>query len=120
MKRKVINIVRHTPTGAEVPMIIKKVNEKNEIEDYEEYTDNREYFTLEMLSQRWDKDKEDILPILDEYEIPAHVQTKKLVEGNKAIDVALFFVEYIYALEKKLKLSHSKLKPRIFKQETEH
>ncbi len=121
--RKVIHIARHIPTGAEVPVIIKKADESDMIEDYEEYTEKRKGFTLSMLQNRWNKAKDDILEILSEYQVPAHIKhedIKVLMPHQQPIDVAIFFEEYILALEKKGNISHNKLKSKSLESLTEH
>jgi len=53
--------------------------------------------------------------MLQKYEVPAHVNhedVKALPKGATPIDVAIFFEEYIYGLEKKEGLKHFKLKSR--------
>jgi ribosomal protein S8 len=114
-QRKVIHIVRHKPTGAEVPVVLKKVSKENVIEDYQEITDNRRAFTVIMLERRWDMNKEDVLALLQKYQVPAHVDYKdvqQLPNNQFPVDAAIFFEEYIYAIEKKTKMKHNKLKSR--------
>ncbi|MDP4145612.1 MAG: hypothetical protein Q8936_14190 [Bacillota bacterium] len=120
--RKTIHIVKHTPTGAEIPMIITRINDANEIEEYKEFTTDRKCFTLQMLCNRWDKCRDETIELLQEYKIPAHVNypdVQNLKDGQAPIDAALFFVEYIYALEHKINIPHKKIKPRSLKQ-SEH
>jgi hypothetical protein len=120
--RKVIHIVKHVPTGAEVPVVIDKMNGKV-IEQYHEHTDKRKGFSLQMLQDKWDMSREDTLELLQEYQIPAHVnfqQVQALPNGSMAVDVAIFFEEYIFALEKKTKMPHKKLKPRFMYDHKEH
>lgn len=114
--RKVIQIVKHKPTGAEIPMEIKNVNSDNIIDDFSEYTERRKHFTLEMLQERWNISRDDALEILKKYQVPAHVDhqnIRNLPDGKMPVDVAIFFEEYIEALEKKSGLNHSKLKSRF-------
>jgi hypothetical protein len=121
--RKVVHIVKHTPTGAKVPMVINKTSESNIIENYQDYVVNRRGFTIEMIMCRWDRDREDVINILQEYQIPAHVKAAdvgKLPEGSNPIDAAVIFEEYILAVEKKAKLAHNKLKSKRIARETEH
>jgi hypothetical protein len=119
--RKVIHIVKHLPTGAEVPVVIDKMNEKNVIEKYHEHLDNRKGFTLQMLQNRWDMARDDVIELLQEYQVPAHINYKQ-VQGlpihMMPIDVAIFFEEYIYGIEKKTRMSHSKLKSRLLHEVT--
>jgi hypothetical protein len=110
-------MAKHLPTGALVPMSINKINDQNIIEDYREYLQNRKGFTLSMLQNRWDKTREDVIELLEKYEVPGHINhrsVKDLKEGETPIEVAVFFEEYIYGLEKKEKLAHSKLKSKCF------
>jgi hypothetical protein len=110
-----IHIAKHGPTGAEVPMVVKSVDANNVITDYKEFLENRKGFSLRMLQNRWDLCRDDVIEMLDKYKVPAHVNhsdIKALPQGGSPIDVAIFFEEYIYALEKKEKLKHSKLKSR--------
>ena len=119
MKKKIeIHIAKHKETGANIPIIVKKVNDKCEIEDYEEFKKNRKGFTLSMLIRRWDKDKEDILTILHEYQVPAHINYKdfrNIVTDENPINYAFFFEEYILSIEKKLNLPHKKVKSHLYK-----
>lgn len=112
--RRKINIVKHVPTGAEVPIVIDKMN-NNVIENYHEITDNRKGFGIEMLMDRWKMNKENVANLLQQYKIPAHVNhddIKKLSNNSMPLDVAFFFEEYIHALEKKINLGHAKLKSK--------
>lgn len=121
--KKVIHIIKHIPTGAKVPIVITKMLNENVIEDYKEVLDNRKGFTLDMLTKRWDKCKEDVMEILQEFQVPGHLRHQEVIalpEGKAPLDVAIFFEEYIYGIEKKTKMSHKKLKPRPIKDETKH
>lgn len=121
--KKIIYIAKHIPTNAEIPMIIKKVNKDNIIEEYSEHTDGRKGFTINMLQNRWDKCRDDVLELLQKYEIPAHLSYKGLYGNNLnelPINRALFFEEYIYAIENKEKITHSKLKSKKPEKESEH
>ena len=112
--KRVIHIAKHLPTGAKVPMVVGKIT-NNVIEDYKEFMENRRGFTLNMLQNRWDKCRDDVLELLQKYQVPAHVNHKDvtaLAEGLSPVDVAIFFEEYIFGLEKKAKLSHRKLKSK--------
>jgi len=112
--KKMIHIAIHKPTGAEVPVIVKKVNKDNVIEDYSEYVEKRKGFNVEMLQKRWDKCKEDVVALLQQYQIPAYVRHSEVMKSKMPVDVAIFFEEYIYGLENKENLSHSKLKSKYF------
>jgi len=121
--RKVIHIVKHIPTGAEVPVVINKINKNNVIEDYSEFTEKRKGFTVKMLIARWDKSYEDVIELLQEYQVPAHVRhtdVQALEPHQKPVDVAIFFQEYIYGIEKKTKMPHNKLKARSLDNQVEH
>jgi hypothetical protein len=110
-------MVKHVPTGALVPISINKISDKNIIEEYKEYIHNRKGFKVSMLQNRWDKTKEDVMELLDKYQVPGHVnhgQVKNLGPTETPLDLAIFFEEYIYGLEKMEKLPHSKLKARCF------
>jgi hypothetical protein len=114
-KKNIIHIAEHLPTGARVPMIVSKVDDKNIIQDYKEYLEHRRGFTLLMLQNRWDMCREYVLEMLQKYKVPAHINHKDAVnleQGRSPIDIAIFFEEYIFGLEEKEKLSHSKLKAR--------
>jgi hypothetical protein len=116
--RKVINIVEHKPTGAEVPVVVRKVNDENVITDYEEVKKGRKGFKLYMLEKRWDKSKEYVLELLKKYQVPAflnHDDVTFLEPHQSPVDFAIFFEEYIYGIEKKESMYHNKLKSRIFK-----
>lgn len=113
--RKVINIVKHTPTGAEVPIMVSKTSDKNVIEDFKEVINKRRGFTLSMLCDRWDKCAEDILEILKQFQVPGHLRHQDVMtlpDGTPPISVAIFFEEYIYGIEKNLTLPHKKVKPK--------
>ena len=113
--KRVIHIARHLPTGAEVPIIIGKKTDKNVIVDYKEFLENRKGFTLSMLENRWDLCRDDVLELLQKYQVPAHVnheEVKKLQDGQTPVDVAIFFEEYIFGLEKKATLPHKKIKSK--------
>lgn len=121
--RRTIHIVKHVPTGAKVPVVIKSMNKNNVITDYKEVTEGRKAFTLQMLQDRWDKCKEDVMALLQQYQVPAHLNfpdTKTLEPGQLPIDVAFFFEEYIKALEQKAKIPHSKLKPKLIEVTKHH
>ena len=110
-----IHLAKHLATGAEVPVIVKSTNENNVVTDYREFLENRKGFNLKMLTNRWDMCAEDVLELLQDYEVPAHVDhedVKKLAPGLSPINVAIFFEEYIFAIEKKAKLKHTKLKSK--------
>lgn len=113
----VIHLAKHIPTGAEIPIIVNAMKD-NVIEDYREFLENRKGFTLDMLQNRWDLCREDSLELLQKYQVPAHVNhqhVKSLPEGQFPIDAAIFFEEYIFGIEKKEKLKHSKLKSKPLK-----
>lgn len=118
--RQVIHFVKHKKTGAEVPVIIKKINkDSNIIEDYAEHVENRKGFTLKMLIDRWNIPREEVVELLQSYNIPAHLRysdAKNIKDNGKLIDAAIFFEEYVYALEKKANLPHKKIKSFL----TEH
>jgi len=109
-----INIVKHVPTGAEIPIIITKMGANNVIEEYREWTEKRKGFKLKMLQNRWDKCREDVIDLLQKYQVPGHLNHREMDPTKLPVDVAIFFEEYIYALEKKEKLAHNKLKARYF------
>ena len=123
-KKNTIHIVKHLQTGAKVPVIIKKINKNNLIEDYEEYTENRKGFNLEMLQNRWDKCREDVIEFLQQFKVPAFVRHQDVLKiksntpldicSSQPIDVAIFWEEYIYGIERKTKIPHKKLKSRSF------
>lgn len=114
-KKLVAHIAEHKPTGAMVPMIVKKTDENNKILDYKEHLLNRKGFTLDMLQHRWDLCQSDTIELLQKYQVPAHVNHQdvlRLPKNVSPLHAAIFFEEYIYGLEKKEGLKHSKLKPR--------
>src|SRR5258707_15549571 len=95
--KKLIHIARHIPTGADIPMIVTKVDDKNVIQDYKEYLEQRRGFTLLMLQNRWDMCRQDVLELLKEYKVPAHINHQDAVNlepGKSPADVAIFFEEY--------------------------
>lgn len=117
-QKLVIHLAKHVPTGAEIPVIVNKLDKDNVITDYKEFLENRKGFTLAMLQNRWDLCREDALELLQKYQVPAHVNhqhVKSLPNGQFPIDAAIFFEEYIFGVEKKEKLSHSKLKSKPLK-----
>jgi hypothetical protein len=120
--RKLIHIVKHKPTGAHVPIEIIKTDENNVIQEFKEHTHNRKGFTLQMLSDRWDMSLEDALKILQTHEVPGHLSNSDFMNmaqrrlASKPADVAVFFAEYIYAIERKTKMPHNKLKPRLIEE----
>lgn len=114
--RRVINIVEHKLTGAKIPMEVLKVNDKNEIEKYREFTKDRKGFTIAQLIDRWKKPKHEVMEILEQYQIPGHFRKGDMsyfIKGQFPIDSAIFFEEYIAALEKKAKIKHNKLKSKV-------
>lgn len=113
---KVINIAQHKETGAYIPIIVKKTNKDNEITDYVEHIRNRKGFTLEMLMNRWKKDKDAVITLLHEYQVPGHFNHKDIdFTSNKLpVDLAFFFEEYVYGVEQKTKMAHNKLKARFY------
>jgi hypothetical protein len=113
----VIHLAKHIPTGAEIPVIVNAIKD-NVIEDYREFLENRKGFTLEMLQNRWDLCREDSIELLQKYQVPAHVNhqhVKSLPDGQFPIDAAIFFEEYIFGIEKKENMKHSKLKSKPLK-----
>ena len=113
--RKVIQIAKHIPTGAHVPVVVNKTTSENVITDYKEHLENRKGFTLVMLQNRWDKCRDDVLELLQKYKVPAHVSHKEVTnldDGRLPVDVAIFFEEYIFGIEKKSHIPHKKLKSR--------
>lgn len=112
---KEIYLTLHKPTGAEIPVEIKKIDENNIIIEYKEITFGRKGFTLNMLLVRWNKDKDKVLEILQNYKVPGHINHQDIERGVAPADAAFFFEEYVYGIEQKSELSHSKLKPRLFK-----
>ena len=114
----VIHLVRHIPTDAEIPVIVNKTDENNVIQDYREFLDNRKGFSLSMLQNRWDLCRDDTIELLQKYEVPGHIEHKNiptLMQGISPIDFAIFFEEYIFGIEKKENLKHSKLKSKPLK-----
>lgn len=115
--QKIIHMAQHKETGAYIPIIVKKKNENNEVEDYEEYKDHRKGFTLEMLIRRWKKTREEVIQLLNKFQVPGHLNGDKFntaIEGKLPIDFAFFFEEYISAIEKSTGMPHSKLKSRFY------
>lgn len=120
--KQIINIAIHKPTGAKVPVLVNRTDEKNLITDYSEYTKKRKGFTVTMLQNRWRKSFEDVLEILKKYEVPAYInqqQIKCLSSNELPVTKAIFFEEYIYGIEKKSSLPHCKLKSRYIELITE-
>lgn len=114
-QKVIAQMAEHKPTGAKIPMIVKSVDKNNVITDYKEFIEHRKGFTLSMLQTRWDLCKDSVIELLQKYQIPAHVNhqdVKNLPKGASPIDVAIFFEEYIFGVEKKEKLKHTKLKPK--------
>lgn len=121
--RKVIHIVRHKPTGANVPIEINKVDDNNVVQDYRESLTRRKGYTLQMLQDRWNKSRDECLELLQAYQVPGHlnhVEVLKIGADKLPADIALFFSEYIYAVERKAKITHSKLKPIYVHEENKH
>ena len=115
MKKK-IHIALHKPTGAKIPVVVRAVDATNVITDYVEHIDNRKGFTVKMLTDRWDKCVEDVLELLHDYEVPAYIDSTKckdLERDELLFKTAIFFEEYIYAIERREKISHSKLKSKL-------
>jgi len=111
----VIHLAKHVPTGAEIPVIVKQTDSSNTITDYKEFLENRKGFSLSMLQNRWDLCRQDVLELLSRYKVPPHVDHKDVMalpEGAKPIDVAIIFEEYVFGIEKKEKLKHTKLKSK--------
>lgn len=111
----VIHLAKHIPTGAEIPVIVNQTDSNNVITDYKEFMENRKGFTIAMLQERWDLPKEDSIKLIKKYQVPAHVDhqdIKNLPEGGLPVDAAIFFEEYIFGIEKKENLTHTKLKSR--------
>mgnify|MGYP001558132119 CR=1 FL=1 len=111
-----IHMVEHKPSGARVPMRIIRIKDGT-IDKYQEVTDGRKAFNLKMLEDRWKENKIEKLSILLKSKIPAHInheKINKLTADQTPVDFAIFFEEYIYALERKLKIPHNKLKSRLF------
>jgi hypothetical protein len=123
MSKKVIHVAKHIPTGALIPIVINKVD-NNIIQDYEEYTKDRKSFTLSMLQNKWDMDKDTVIELLQKYDVPGYIIQKEISQNQlkqiDALDIAIFFEEYIYGIEQKEKIKHKKLKSKIKKVEREH
>ncbi len=116
--KKVINVVLHKPTGAKVPITINKVSSEGIIEDYREHLHNRKGFTLVMLQNRWDKCREEVIELLQQFQVPGHLNHQDVVslkEGEIPLDVAVIFEEYVYGIEAKTNMTHKKLKPKALK-----
>lgn len=125
--KKIICIAEHKPTGAKIPMEILKINELNVIQDYRENLHKRKGFSLKMLQERWNKSREDIIELLDSYQVPGHLskEAMQLLSSNPTChiypaDHAFFCEEYIYGIEKKENMKHSKVKPKYLINQTEH
>lgn len=115
MKEKT-TLVTHKATGALIPVVIKGVDKTGIINDYKEYTHNRKGFRLQMLQDRWHMAKEDVLELLKRYQVPGYINHALMIateEANSPADVAIFWEEYIYGIENKEKLLHTKLKSKI-------
>ncbi|HMG82316.1 MAG TPA: hypothetical protein VK559_04730 [Ferruginibacter sp.] len=113
--RTLIQIAKHTLTGAKVPVVIDKVDDNNVILAHRELTKGRKAFNLTMLENRWDKCRDDVIELLKKYEIPGHLRSDCPFEDHDSVlESAIFFEEYIYGLEKKEKIYHNKLKARKF------
>jgi len=121
--KRIIHIAKHAPTGAEIPIIVHKMGENNSILDFEEVPDGRKCFSLDMIADRWKSNREAVTDILSKYNVPLHMRpddlemfrTKVLPDDATPMDYAVVFEEYIFAMEEKGKIPHSKLKPRPFK-----
>lgn len=112
--KRVVHVARHIPTGAEIPIVINKKT-GNVITDFKEVMDKRKGFTLLMLQDRWDLCREDVIELLQKFQVPAHINHQdvtKLKEEQIPLDVALFFQEYIRGIERKTKMAHNKLKAK--------
>ena len=121
--KKPIYIAQHVPTGAKVPMLVTKMTKDNVIEEYKEFLEDRKGFTLSMLENRWDKCRDDVVELLQKFQVPAHVNHKDVTNlqmGMIPLDVAIFFEEYIYGIEKKTKMQHNKLKSKTVVNIREH
>jgi hypothetical protein len=119
MQEKIV-LVKHKATGAMVPVVIKKI-EKGVITNYKEYTHNRKGYRLAMLQDRWDMSREDVLSLLMQYEVPGYINHQHMIAGEEytlPADAAIFWEEYVYAIEKKEKLKHSKLKSKLLERLT--
>ncbi len=124
-ERKIIHIVKHKLTGAEIPVIVRKMSKDNIIEEYSEYMEKRKGFTLNMLRERWDKCREDTIELIQEFQVPAFVRHQDVLsldknENRQPVDVAIFWEEYVYGIEAKTNIKHSKLKSRAFDNQTEN
>lgn len=121
--KRIIYIARHAPTGAEIPIIVHKIGQDNTILDFEEVGDGRKCFSLDMIADRWCTNREAVTEMLSKYSVPLHMRPEdiemfrrsSIPSDAKAMDYAVVFEEYIFAMEKKAQISHSKLKSRPFK-----
>lgn len=114
MKHKIYHTI-HKPTGAIIPVIIEKTSKEGIVEKYREYTKDRKGFTLDMLEIRWDKTRQEVIYILQKYQVPGHINHSKIANNSNLLtpaDIAIFFEEYIIAIEKKEKMQHNKLKAK--------
>ena len=120
--KRIIYIAKHAPTGAEVPIIVQKMGEKNTILDFEEVPDGRKCFSLDMIADRWNTNREAVIDMLSKYNVPLHMKpddlhklkNSMLPADATSIDYAVVFEEYIFAMEIKTKIPHSKLKSKPF------
>lgn len=97
--------------------MIEGVGKDGIINRYHEYSKDRKGFNLDMLRERWNMSGADILALLKRYEVPGHIRQKDMLnvnENNPPSNVAIFWEEYIHAIEHKELIPHAKVKSRRF------
>lgn len=113
--KQIIHIARHKPTGAKVPVVVGKMSADNVVEEHKEVLTDRKGFTITMLAKRWEMVEDDVVSLLMDFKVPGHLSyedMKAISETMKPSDVAIFFEEYILAIEKKTNISHKKIKSK--------
>lgn len=109
--KKIRGFTTHAPTGAHIPVLFESLDSPK----YHEDLQNRHAYTIVMLQDKWSLPKEEVAAILQKYQIPAYVNHPEVNQNNmptNLIDYALFFAEYIKAVEQKASIVHNKLKAK--------
>lgn len=101
----ILGELEHIPSSAQIPVDITYDINKYLIKDIIESTEDRKFFTFEMIKLRWNKTNNEVEHNLVKYLIePRFIYNddRPLDEkSNALLDCCIFFEEYIYAVEKK-------------------
>lgn len=103
---------KHLATGADIPVLVQGDKFVEDMKD-------RKGFKIDMLQMRWKLPRENVANILQKYKVPAYLVQPKdnpIADHIEALDKAIFWSEYVFAIEQKTNMPHTKLKARTLEQ----